>query len=82
MGFADEGYRARKARLHPIMSAALGGAPVVPHDFHVPAHWTQAWRDNKFWRDARWALTGPQDRATGPANGPAPEVAPVAAHPC
>ena len=64
MGFADEEYRARKRRLHPMMSAALGGAPIVPHDFHEPVSWPQAWRDDKFWREVRWALSVSEDRAT------------------
>lgn len=61
MGFAEKDYRARKDRMHAMMSAALGGAPVVQHDFHEPADWAQTWRDSRFWRDVRWALTGPQD---------------------
>lgn len=58
MGFADSGYRERKARMHKLMSRAFGGAPVVMHDFHHPPDADQHWRDNRFWRDLRLALVG------------------------
>jgi hypothetical protein len=48
-GGRDKAYRARKRRLHPAISAALGGAPVVLHDFHEPPARPQAWRDDRFW---------------------------------
>ena len=60
MGYADVGYRDRKARTHRLMAAALGGAPVVTHDFHAPAAASQAERDRLFWSAARWAVTGPE----------------------
>ncbi len=56
MGFADEDYRARKAVMHPLMSAVLGGAAVVEHDFHYPPDRSQVQRDRTFWLKARWAL--------------------------
>jgi hypothetical protein len=46
MGFADEGYRARKVRVHEQMSLELAGAAVVTHDFHYPKTKTQAERNN------------------------------------
>ena len=58
MGFADEGYRRTKVRTHAAMSAALGGAPVVQHDFHAPSDRSQNWRDTRFWRELRLAITG------------------------
>lgn len=57
MGFADDAYRARKERIHPLMSAVLDGAPVVMHDFHEPAGRAQKWRDDLFWHGTRQALT-------------------------
>ncbi len=56
MGFADEDYRARKALMHPLMSAVLSGAAVVEHDFHNPPDRSQVQRDRTFWLGARWAL--------------------------
>jgi len=61
MGFADENYRERKRRIHPLLSAVLGGAPIITHDFHEPQGRTQSWRDNSFWRTLRWTVTGPED---------------------
>ena len=58
MGFADEGYRRTKVRTHAAMCAALGGTPVVQHDFHEPFDRSQNWRDTRFWRELRWAITG------------------------
>ena len=80
MGSADEAYRARKARTHRLMAAALGGAPVVMHDFHAPAA-SQAQRDRLFWSAARWAVTGPEGAGPatavpGTAHSPPPPVAP------
>jgi hypothetical protein len=69
MGFADEDYRARKCRVHPAMAAALGGAPVVQHDFHLPEGRAQSWRDERFWRDLRWTLTGGEVAQGGTAGG-------------
>ena len=60
MGFADEEYRARKRRMHPLMAAAVEADAVIPHDFHEPAGQPQEWRDKRFWREVRWALTGPE----------------------
>jgi hypothetical protein len=58
MGFADVAYRERKERSHALMSLALGGAPVIMHDFHEPAGRLQKDRDGGFWRAARWRLAG------------------------
>jgi hypothetical protein len=58
MGLSGAAYRERKLRMHPFMSRAVGGAQVVEHDFHEPAGREQRWRDEKFWRDVRWSLTG------------------------
>lgn len=58
MGFHLPAYRARKARLHPVMSRACGGAPVVEHDFCRPADWSQDERDRIFRRECRFALRG------------------------
>ena len=52
MGYAHAAYRARKHRLRPEMER-LAGAPVVEHDFHLPAEWSQRQRDEAFssiWR--------------------------------
>ena len=66
MGFADETYRDRKERIHPAMSAALGGVRVIRHEFHEPTDHPQKLRDERFWREVRLALAGPEQRA-GPA---------------
>lgn len=58
MGFGDEAYRGGKALIHPLMSAALGGARVIEHDFHLPAGMPQARRDAALWQAVRWALGG------------------------
>lgn len=58
MGYADEGYRTRKVRVHVALSAALDGAPVVEHDFHLPPTWQQDWRDKRFRRDVYRAVSG------------------------
>jgi hypothetical protein len=60
MGFASDEYRARKERVHPLLSAALAAAPVVAHDFHLPADLAQERRDTAFCQTVRWALTGPE----------------------
>jgi len=60
MGFAGEEYRVRKKRVHPLMAAALGGAPVIEHDFHLPVDVVQDRRDTAFWQAIRWALGGPE----------------------
>ena len=65
MGYADASYRGRKERVHTAMSAALGGAPVVQHDFHLPPGWDQDRRDARFWREVRWAVTGPEAAPAG-----------------
>jgi hypothetical protein len=51
MSYADSSYRERKERLHPLMRDALGAETVIAHDFHMPEHWRQEWRDNKLSRD-------------------------------
>ena len=56
MGYADDAYRSRKARMHPAMSSAVGGAPVIAHDFHQPAGLPQGRRDQVFWQAVRWRL--------------------------
>lgn len=55
-GFSDEGYRERKARMYPLMSAAIGDGPVVSHDFHRPPATSQRSRDEWFWHELRRAL--------------------------
>jgi len=64
MGYADVPYRERKARTHALMRRVLHGAPLVSHDFHLPAEQPQNERDRRFWRDCRWAVTGPEERAS------------------
>ncbi|GAB0119875.1 hypothetical protein [Acidisoma sp. 7E03] len=64
MGYADEGYRTRKLRLHPEMQRAAGAMAVLEHDFHLPGHWPQEWRDNRL-RRALWQALGPVDDARG-----------------
>ena len=59
MGFADADYRARKARMHAVMSHALDGAPVIMHNFCEPAWRSQMDRDRVFWRAVRWQIGGP-----------------------
>jgi len=56
MGFDSEDYRTRKQRMHPLMSAALGGACVIAHQFHEPADRPQEWRDRRFWQAMRRTL--------------------------
>jgi hypothetical protein len=58
MGFADAASRERKERRHALTSLALGGAPVIMHDFHEPAGRSQKDRDGDFWRAVRWRLAG------------------------
>ncbi len=65
MGYGDDAYRARKQGVHPLMQLALGHAPLVMHDFHEPAGLPQAERDKRFWRELRWAVTGPDDASGG-----------------
>ncbi|MEA2731227.1 MAG: hypothetical protein QOF70_5702 [Acetobacteraceae bacterium] len=67
MGYADEVYRDRKDRTHTLMSEALGGAPVVQHDFHFPLDQIQVARDRRFWLECRWILTGLGQGATAGA---------------
>jgi hypothetical protein len=64
-GYADEGYRARKLRLHPEMQRAAGAAVVLEHDFQRPGHWRQDWRDNRL-RRALWQALGPQGEEAHP----------------
>jgi hypothetical protein len=65
MGYADEGYRERKLRLHPEMQRAAGASAVIEHDFQLPGHWPQDWRDNRL-RRALWQMLGPQGEAPQP----------------
>ncbi len=58
MGYADVGYRERKQRIHPLMSESLNAAPVVVHDFHLPADQSQPDRDRRFWLRCRWTVAG------------------------
>ena len=58
MGYADPKYRERKQRTQITMGVAIGGSPVVEHDFHFPNSQTQAERDRRFWLDCRWQITG------------------------
>ena len=60
MGYADAHYRERKARTHALMRCVLHGAPLVSHDFHLPAEQPQDERDRRFWLECRWAVTGPE----------------------
>ena len=60
---ADVAYRERKARTHALMRRVLRGAPVVQHDFHLPAEQSQNERDRRFWLECRWAVTGPEIEA-------------------
>ncbi len=60
MGNADALYRERKARTHALMRRVLRGAPLVQHDFHLPAEQPQAQRDRRFWLECRGAVTGPE----------------------
>jgi hypothetical protein len=60
MGYADQGYRERKARLHPEMQRAAGATMVIEHDFQEPAHWQQDWRDKQFRREL-WRQLGTQE---------------------
>jgi hypothetical protein len=59
MGYGDDAYRARKRGVHPVMQLALGDAPLVLHDFHAPSGVPQVERDRRFWRELRWAVSGP-----------------------
>ncbi|MDE1905788.1 MAG: hypothetical protein KGH75_04990 [Rhodospirillales bacterium] len=61
MGYADEGYRERKARLHPEMQNAASASSVINHDFQIPAHWQQDWRDRQFRRELWRHLGGPKN---------------------
>lgn len=65
MGYADEGYRQRKLRLHPEMQRAAGAAAVLEHDFQLPGPWPQDWRDNRL-RRALWRALGPQGEELQP----------------
>ena len=56
MGYANAAYRARKLRLRPEMER-LGGGPVIEHDFHLPAGWSQRQRDHAFTTALFEALT-------------------------
>ncbi len=60
MGYDLPAYRARKARMHGEMSRVCGGAAVIEHDFCRPPERTQDDRDRRFWRECRWAITGPE----------------------
>lgn len=58
MGFADEVYRVRKARMHEIMSAALEGAPVVPHEMPGDGSGEKRDRDRALWRGVMGLIGG------------------------
>ncbi len=64
MGYAHAAYRARKHRLRPEMER-LAGAPVVEHDFHLPAEWSQRQRDGAFSTSCRQALLGSRSSPSG-----------------
>jgi hypothetical protein len=49
IGYADEAYRLRKARMHEIMSAALEGAPVVLHEMSGAVRGEKRDRDRALW---------------------------------
>ena len=65
MGFADEAYRERKVRMHAVMRHALGGAPLIAHEFHEPPGQQQSRRDSRFWQELRWIITGPETASAG-----------------
>ena len=56
MGYADEAYRLRKARMHEIMSAALEGALVVLHEMSGAGRGEK--RDRTLWRGAMAPIAG------------------------
>ncbi len=58
MGYPDLEYRERKQRTHLLMGQSLSAAPVIEHDFHLPADQSQLDRDRRFWLDCRWTVTG------------------------
>jgi hypothetical protein len=62
MGSTDAAYRQRKERSHALMSLALGGAPVIMHDFQEPAGRSQKDRDGDFWRAVRGRVAGALQR--------------------
>jgi hypothetical protein len=62
MGYSDQGYRERKARLHPEMQRAADAVAVITHDFHEPGPWQQEWRDNRFRRNL-WRILGNQEES-------------------
>ena len=65
MGYADEGYRERKLRLHPEMQRAAGADALLGHDFQLPGHWRQDRRDNRL-RRALCQVLGPQGQVPQP----------------
>lgn len=64
MGFADASYRTRKTRMHAMMSAALGGAPVVMHDFVEIGSMSREEYDRAFWRGLMRLVAGRGDVPT------------------
>jgi hypothetical protein len=58
MGYADEAYRLRKARMHEIMSAALEGAPVVLHEMSGAVRGEKRDRDRALWRGVMGLISG------------------------
>lgn len=81
MGFADAEYRERKTRVHGAMRAALAGAPVIEHDFHEPAGWSQQDRDGWFWQALRAHLTEGHAVASTAAPAEAPSFPPAQRRP-
>ena len=75
MGYELPAYRERKARMHRAVSKACQDAPIMGHDFCLPAEWSQEERDAQFWRVCQRALGGracgqgrrPSDEPTAPA---------------
>ena len=75
MGYELPAYRERKARMHRAVSKACQDAPIMEHDFCLPAEWSQEERDAQFWRVCQRALGGracgegrrPSDKPTAPA---------------
>ena len=59
MGTAEPAYRERKARTHEVMRQAMHGAPLIQHDFHLPAAQSQSERDRRFWLEGHWTVTDP-----------------------
>ncbi len=63
MGYADAEYQERKQRIHALMSRSLA-APLIKHDFHLPAEQSQPERDRDFQLQCRWTITGKEHHRT------------------